>query len=382
MSQTFLLLVLLILLLVLPANSILSAPPTPWRELIPESSTSGPAPRLGAVLASASGLYALHGGCSSSCCYAPLNDLWVLTPSSTWVNVSNQVSPPSGRLYHGTSPAASLNSSYVYGGTDVQSGCLDELYLLTLASTGTSSSPTATWVPVDSPQPHPAARSGHSQTALGGDGTFLVVGGEDDGGIMGDAWLFQPSPAAPASGTWSLVSNFSSSGPGPRVQHSALALALPRVGGGADTAPPTPILLLACGTDDQVDDTDDVWLLDMGATPPQWLLVGARPSDAPPASWPTPRHGHVAWGQQAQAQGGGQTQLSFFLFGGQSGQVPDPSQFLGDTWLFTVTVTAAQGGGGGWHWWEPWGPSPPSTPLWHPQQGPSQGWLLSNPPLS
>jgi hypothetical protein len=322
-----------------------------WRELVPESSTSGPAPRLGAVLASASGLHALHGGCSSSCCYAPLSDLWVLTAGSTWQNVSTQLNAPSGRLYHGVSAAASPSSAYVYGGTDIQTGCLDELYLLTLGSSagaggGGGGEPTAAWAPVLAPQPHPTARSGHSQTALGPGGAFLALGGEDEDGVLGDAWLFQPSGgAAPLSGAWTLVSNFSASGPGPRVQHSALALTLPWG---------TPALLLAAGTNATGDDTDEVWLLDLGAEPAQWLLLGARPPAAPAAAWPQPRHGHAAWGQQAQPlplRGGGGSSsssaqaatLTFSLFGGQSGPVPDPSQFLADAWSFTVNVTA-QGG--------------------------------------
>ena len=326
--------------LLLPLLPTLALSQASWRELSPEnaSATSAPAPRLGAVLAAAGpgAGYALHGGCSSSCCYAPLSDLWLLTAAAQWVNVSAQLNAPTGRLYHGVTPAAAPGASYVYGGTDVQTGTLDELYLLTVDA----GAPSAAWAPVRAPLPHPAPRSGHSQTALGAPpGAFLVLGGQDDDeGVLGDAWRFAPSPGAPDEGAWSLVANFSAAGPGPRVQHGALALTLPW---GA------PGLLLSCGTDAQGDDVDDVWLLDLGAAPAQWLLLGARPPDAPAAAWPRARHGHVAWGQRAQGAPGASATalLSFYIFGGQSGPVPDPPQFLSDTWVFAVNVTRGSGGG-------------------------------------
>ena len=343
--------------ILLPAAALSQAS---WRELSAEntSTTSAPAPRLGGILAAAGpgAGYALHGGCSSSCCYAPLSDLWLLTAAAQWVNVSAQLNAPTGRLYHGASPAAAPGASYVYGGTDVQTGTLDELYLLTVDA---GAAPSAAWAPVRAPLPHPAPRSGHSQTALGAGapaGSFLVLGGQDDDeGVLGDAWRFAPTPGAPEEGAWSLVANFSASGPGPRVQHSALALTLPW---GA------PALLLAAGTDAQGDDQDDVWLLDLGAAAPaaQWLLLGARPAAAPPAAWPSARHGHVAWGQQAAPAGptGSAATLSFYLFGGQDGPVPDPPKFLSDTWLFTVNVT--QGGSGGVALWGGQGAFSPVRP--------------------
>ena len=78
-----------------------------WTQLAPENASSGPAPRLGAAALGSPQALLISGGCSSSCCYAPLSDLWAFTRGA-WVNVS-QVSAPSGRLYHGASPSGADN---------------------------------------------------------------------------------------------------------------------------------------------------------------------------------------------------------------------------------------------------------------------------------
>jgi hypothetical protein len=313
-----------------------------WHELAPEDSDpTGPAPRLGAASLDAAPALLLTGGCSSSCCYSPLDDMWAFT-GGAWVNVS-QVNAPSGRLYHGASPAAMeyMNSSqsflqswYVFGGDDINTGVLSELLLVTAALN--ASPPTASWRLLGGGGGDgPPARASHSQSALPArapgapaDGSFLVFGGIDsDAATLGDAWVFTPAAAAGGGGAWArLAPAAGAPAPAARAQHAALALAL---GGGARA------VAVSGGADVAGDDSDELWALAVDAAPPQWLLLGAGGGA---------RHGHAIFGGAAPGAAPGDVALTLFLFGGQNSSVPDPANFLGDAWRFDVALRVAADG--------------------------------------
>ena len=316
------------------------ASPTLWTQLARENATQGPAPRLGAASLGTPAALFLSGGCSSSCCYAPLSDLWVFA-GGAWTNVS-QAGAPEGRLYHGASPAGLADAYYVFGGTDVINGSLAELYLVTVAPS--ASPPTAAWQLLGGGGgPLPPARASHSQSALparapGGapDGSFLIFGGEDvDGNALGDTWRFSPQGGSGGSGSWAPMEPATGApAPAPRTQHAALGLAL---GGGARA------VVVSGGMDSVGVGSDEVWALAVDVAPPQWLLLGATDGGSG-ATWPAPRHGHALWGSTVQGAAPGNVALTMYLFGGWNSSVPDPANFLGDTWRFDVTLHVAADG--------------------------------------
>jgi hypothetical protein len=295
---------------------------------------------------SSGGAVALAGGCSSSCCYAPLSDVWVFG-GGAWGNVSAQTgSPalPSARLYHSASRAAGAGAFFVFGGTDVLTGALNDLWTVTFSGGG-GGSWSAAWVQVAAGAALPAARAGQSQSALPAasagapaDGSFVIFGGEGEDATLADAWVFAPSGAA--AGAFAAVPA-AGAGPGQRTQHAALAVALPLPGAAAGVA---RALLVSGGSDGDGNDHDDVWLLPLDAKPPTWLKLGA--SGAGAGAWPSVRHGHAMWGAAAAAASAGAatTTLSFLIFGGQNCSVPDPVNFLADTWRFSVDINVAADG--------------------------------------
>lgn len=347
------------------------APSLAWTQLaanvpVPPS-TLAPAGRSGAILfaAGGGGGVALAGGCSSSCCYAPLADLWVFD-GGVWTNISQSGALPAPRLYHSSS-AAAVNASaasvstFVFGGTDVVTGVLNDLWLVTLTQAAGAWS--AAWQQLSAGGPSPALpspRTGQSQTALpakegGGvaDGSFVIFGGVGEDAVVADAWLYTTSGGGGA-GAFSSVAIAAGSGPGPRTQHAALILSLPLPSGGGHVS---RVLVVSGGSDDTGDCHDDVWALSLDATTPAWLLLGSSAS-AGASPWPSVRHGHAIWAAAASpagsamerlgAVGGGPSQASsiaFTLFGGQNSSVADPANFLGDTWSFNVALAVTSDGG-------------------------------------
>jgi hypothetical protein len=277
--------------------------------------------------------------------------MWVFDAAAqTWANVSAQTGAvPSARLYHSASAQSNANSSfYIFGGTDVGTGMLNDLYLLTLSGGsggggGGEGSWAASWRVVDAGAALPGPRAGHSQSALpprasgaAPDGSFVVFGGESEDATLGDAWIFRPAASA-TTGAFTKVQ--AGGGPGPRNQHAALAIALPLPGGAGSAR----ALVVSGGSDAGGDDRDDVWLLSLDSSPPAWQQIGARGA-ALAAAWPSVRHGHAMWGGVAPAEAAGAVELSFLIFGGGNSSVPDPANFLGDVWRFSATLSAGADG--------------------------------------
>jgi hypothetical protein len=333
--------------LVLLALSALGARAAPtWSPLSPDAPARGPAPRLGAAALplGGGGAIAVTGGCSSSCCFAPLADVWAFA-GGAWANLTSESgAAPTGRFYHGASPApaapgdgAGASAFFVFGGDDVTNGVLAELWRLVLAPGAL-----ARWSLLAPPPPLPPARSGHSQSALAGGG-FAIYGGETDDATLDDAWVF----ASEARG-WARVA--AAGGPGARAQHAALALALPRGGGGGGA--PARALIVVGGADGDDNDHADVWLLALDAPAPAWARLDA-------GGGPSPRRGHALWGGVAPAAAGAPVALRggvapaaagapvalrLFIYGGQNSSVADPGNFHADLWRFDAAVAVGADG--------------------------------------
>ena len=302
-----------------------------WTQLLKEDPAHGPAPRLGAAALSMGASLTISGGCSSSCCYAPLQDMWTFKESN-WVNVSVS-GAPSGRLYHGASPASPpfnypVFDYYVFGGDDIQTGFLDDLFTVSLNLS--ANPPSAIWKLQDV-SVRPPARASHSQNALSGGGDLIIFGGENENSTLSDAWVFETESSAWRQLEYS--SDPAAASPGPRVQHAALTVSFP---GGVRA------LIVSGGSDSDGNDKNDVWALALDASPPAWLLLGSSPSMSSP--WPAARHGHALWGGLTGGFTGGVSHLALFLFGGLNSSVPDPANFLGDTWRFDVGLVVGADG--------------------------------------
>jgi hypothetical protein len=327
-------------LLVLGVCSTYASSTWSWSQLsLDSNTTSAPAKRLGALVVgppsssspSANSPIVIHGGCSSSCCYAPLGDAWSWTPGSGggggWTNLSSASSPvPQGRLYHTASPAEKSATFYMFGGANEQTGFLGDLWLLDASSVFSSSpSPFLTWSLLEAAAP-PCARSGHTQVAIPSasgsspypPGSFVLFGGDNGTNILDDVWVFSPPS------TWTPLPSASLGGPGARTQHAATAVV--DADGGA-------WMVISGGSDYLGRDQADVWAMDVASG--KWVQLGAppAPSSPNPPPWPLERHGHEIWAAP-QGQNGEGTEVSLYLFGGQHG-TSDADPYLGDLWLFT-----------------------------------------------
>jgi hypothetical protein len=312
-----------------------------WAQLVGDNNESfvAPARRSGPIamaLPSSSSpsapIVVVHGGCSSSCCYAPLADLWAWTPagsgSGTWSNVSVPTGSavPDGRLYHAASPASSSASSsasfFVFGGDNEADGFLNDLWLLSLTSSGSSGGVSGTWKLLDANAP-PTARAGHSLVPVPSstDGSFLLLGGTNGTDVLDDVWMYDATTSA-----WTEVGSMGGSGPGPRTQFAAA--------GWSSTSGPAKgnWVVLTGGSDALGNDHADVWAFDVDTHSWAQLAGDAAPSGA---AWPPVRHGHSVWADAGES--GAPPRL--LLFGGQHG-AEDTDPYLGDLWSFVPSGTA------------------------------------------
>lgn len=184
------------------------------------------------------GALLVHGGCTSSCCYAPLDDAWLLSPSGkNWTLLGTGASP---RLNHLAVPGAAPGSALIFGGSDVVSGFLNDLWKVSVSESG------ATWERLSANGAAPiASRGSHAGVALPSAGTdaFLVYGGINADAVLGDAWTY-------VGGRWTRVRQ--TGGPGPRAQHTLVASSSPSTNG--DIA-----LWLFGGSDGGGTDHADLW---------------------------------------------------------------------------------------------------------------------------
>ncbi|KAA0155307.1 hypothetical protein FNF31_06126 [Cafeteria roenbergensis] len=339
------------MLLVLGALAAAEATPSPvWRQ--GQNTTSLlPSARLGmaaTALDGGSGLL-VHGGCSSSCCYAPLGDLWafVVDPSSgaallgQWKQLPAADTAPSGRLYHSMTPipAASSGSAgataALIAGSNAATGFLSDVWLLpTSGLSGDGAAPAWTQL-----QPSPALppRAGHTATLISGAGaTFpalLVAGGRNVVDVLADSWILVASgdpSAGPEDWTWAWR-QVSDAGFKGLVNHVATAVTLRPSGGAVRGRPdgsdrPTHVVVVG-GTDGLGQDSTLAYQFDIAAG--RWGTLDAA-GDVLGA-----RHGGVGWGVPSAPN-------SMLVFGGQRG-IDASSLYLGDLVALTSNGGSAVG---------------------------------------
>ncbi len=115
------------------------------------------------------------------------HDSWAFDAgSATWVILSPSDSP-SGRSDASMAFNSSNGTSLLFGGQG-SSGFLGDSWLFSLA--------TSSWSALN-PATSPTSRSGASMAFNSSNGTFLLFGGVNSGGPLGDTWLYDP-----ALGNW------------------------------------------------------------------------------------------------------------------------------------------------------------------------------------
>jgi hypothetical protein len=313
-----------------------------WNQLVSDSTSSTTlAPRFGTITLVLNDTIAISGGCSSSCCYAPLSDTWIYQ-NNVWTNVSQSTILPSSRLYHSSSPISSSSSSsssfFVFGGTDIVNGELNDLWKVTFQS----QSYIASWEEITiSGTSIPEARSGQSQNEVvetSDIGSFVIFGGESATAILGDVWVYSS-----AKNIWSeiLFSN-GNDGPKERTQHASSIVSL--------SLSPNSILnalIISGGSGSDGNDSNDIWLLPL-ISQSSWLFLGQGVDNLPSV-----RHGHSMWissssssssSTTSESESESITEIELMFFAGQNCSFPDPNNFLNDIWKFTVSLTVTSDG--------------------------------------
>lgn len=338
-----------------------------WTNLYPDTNTSSTlARREGAMITSGPipGSVLVFGGCSSSCCYAPLNDLWLwvtavpsssspssstlssssssipaTAPSSAWYNLTGlqESSGPTGRLFHSGTIGLTPNLIYMYGGADELVGARSDFWSLELTmnnSTGTVTN--LVWTQINPTAP-PGSRAAHSQVRITDDGSFLLFGGENETDTLSDLWLYNSTTTQ-----WTLLNDgLNSVGPGGR---SLTALTVIN-----DPVTLKQYLILVGGTDYLGNDHADVWAYDFETN--TWISMGNENGGGNANNpWPLERHGHAVWSSSkstaTKRTDSDSSSPLFYIFGGQHGGA-ETDPFVGDVWSFTMNNTTIGNGNNG-----------------------------------
>ena len=173
------------------------------------SSILVPSSRSGSAGVDIGGGVIIHGGCTSSCCYAPLDDTWLLL-NGQWSCLGPGAS---GRLNHVAVPGAETGTAFIFGGSTGISGFLNDLWHIDV----TSGLAKWTLLSGNSEAPIPL-RGGHAAVALppsmvpAGSDAFVIYGGVNADSVLGDVWVY-------VGGSWAQAAQ-SSPAPGPRTQHT------------------------------------------------------------------------------------------------------------------------------------------------------------------
>ena len=203
---------LVILLLVSSCSRSIGSVWTAYNVTLAPTGRSGAA---GAQLGNGSLL--IHGGCTSSCCYAPLADTWLLMGgTASWTPLGDG---SSGRLNHVALPAKG-GSVLVFGGSTGNGGFLNDLWRVSVVF-DSAHVPKSFWTQLSAQGASPvASRAGHAAASLPSSSAtdavdadaFVGHGGVNEDSVLGDMWVY-------SDGTWSQVQQ-SSPAPGPRTQHT------------------------------------------------------------------------------------------------------------------------------------------------------------------
>jgi Galactose oxidase, central domain/Kelch motif len=164
-----------------------------WEKLLSDdASAAAPDPTLGAAGCLIDDRLLVYGGCSSSCCYSPLDTLWLYDLNTLqWQQLTPHGRRPTARFAATAAPISS-GQMLLYGGMDAVQGPQSDVWLYDVESNEW------TEVYVDSSSSSysglPPARSSHAaallDTAASQQKQLLVYGGAFKAGIvLSDVWL-------------------------------------------------------------------------------------------------------------------------------------------------------------------------------------------------
>jgi len=283
----------------------------------------------------------MHAGCTSSCCYAPLDDVWVWTAATTgrragdplkgeWAKLPQASDAPSARLYHTISPLVTFSGSsapegkgaaVLIGGSNSVAGFLSDAWLLRTTGLG-GGNVAPQWTKIQPTSGTLPPRGGHSATVVestlsAGLPAVVVIGGRNLVDVLDDVWVLEASgdPADDPAGwkwSWRQVNATGGAFQG-LVNH--VAAGVPPAG----SSSPSHITVVG-GTSGLGEDSADVLLLSLASA--RWSAVAPTGDDV------GKRHGSVAWA--ALTAGSDLT-----VFGGQAG-VDGTDPYLGDLLALTL----------------------------------------------
>eukprot|EP00953_Heterococcus_sp_UTEX-ZZ885_P013753 7841-Heterococcus_DN1.PRE.2 len=164
-----------------------------WEKLqSDDASAAVPDPTLGAVGCLIDDKLLVYGGCTSSCCYSPLDTLWLYDLNTLqWQQLTPHGRRPTARFAATAAPISS-GQMLLYGGMDAVQGPQSDVWLYDVESNEW------TEVHVDSSSSSysglPPARSSHAAVLLDSAASqqkqLLVYGGAFKAGIvLSDVWL-------------------------------------------------------------------------------------------------------------------------------------------------------------------------------------------------
>ena len=311
---------------------------SPWINIFPDSNSSTVlAHREGAMVVSGpiSDSLLVFGGCSSSCCYAPLNDLFLWSSSTTtnnnyqWYNLTiyynTNTNIPTGRLYHTATIGALPTIIYMYGGADELIGARSDLWSLELIvdNNNKGNITNIRWTEI-STNSLPGPRAAHSQVrANSNDGSFYIYGGENETNILNDIWYYNAT-----NNSWLCIYNGIDNYIDSPQGRSQTGLTLI-----SNNNTNTEYLVINGGTDNNGNDHMDIWVYNLQTN--NWLCIGNIEGGGPDGNGPLERHGHATWTNYNSEVSSSSSSLSIYIFGGQHGSL-ESDPFVGDVWLFTA----------------------------------------------
>ena len=226
-----------------------------WKKLQSEPSAATPDPTLGAAGCLIEDKLLVYGGCTSSCCYSPMDTLWQYDMKTLqWQQLLAQRRHPTARFAAVAAPVGG-KQMLLYGGMDAVQGPQSDVWLYDVTLNE--------WieVPSESSSSSPSERSSHAaavvETAASQQKQLLVYGGASRAGIvLGDVWLLSlDADMSHARWTRVMLTSASESAPA-RTGASITAVA-------SSSSDSSVQLLMFGGADASGTVSNELWLLEV-----------------------------------------------------------------------------------------------------------------------
>jgi len=153
-----------------------------------------------------------------------LNDVWTLdgangqSGESTWLALTPSGTAPSARVHHTGVYDPGTNSLIVFGGSNCNSGFLNDVWVLNNAN-GEGGTPT--WTQLSPSGPLPPARESSSAIYDATNHVMTIYGGDAGGSALGDVWVLSNANGHEGTPVWTQLSP-TGTAPQDRTAHSAV----------------------------------------------------------------------------------------------------------------------------------------------------------------